>query len=68
MHDSRIPGNAGLKDQLLALRWVHDNIHKFGGDPNNVTIAGQSAGSVSATVLDVSDKTKGKVYIKNFSL
>lgn len=41
-----IPGNAGLKDQNLALQWVHKNIEQFNGDPNNVTIFGHSAGSM----------------------
>ncbi|XP_078000488.1 cholinesterase-like [Glandiceps talaboti] len=47
LRDQRAPGNMGLKDQTVALQWVKDNIDKFGGDPNEVTIFGESAGAAS---------------------
>lgn len=52
-------GNYGTMDQIQSLKWVRDNISAFGGDPNNVTIFGQSAGGRSVTWLMTSPAAKG---------
>ena len=50
--------NAGVRDQIAALEWVRDNIDRFGGDPSNVTVCGQSAGAMSIAALLGSPKAR----------
>ncbi|XP_041563311.1 uncharacterized protein LOC108141260 [Drosophila elegans] len=57
--DAVMPGNFGLKDQNLALRWVQRNIRSFGGDPQKVTIFGQSAGGVATHLHLLSPRSRG---------
>lgn len=56
---SKTSGNYGLMDQVLALEWVKDNIERFGGDPNNVMVFGESAGAVNTSLLLTVPAAKG---------
>ena len=55
-------GNAGILDQILALRWVVKNIAAFGGDPDRITVFGQSAGAMSVQALVCSPLTEGLIH------
>src|SRR5262249_11157088 len=57
--DYEASSNCGLLDQVAALEWVRDNIDRFGGDPNNVTVFGESAGGISICCLLAMARARG---------
>ncbi|RUS74714.1 hypothetical protein EGW08_017523 [Elysia chlorotica] len=52
--DEEFPSNNGLWDQYMAIKWVHDNIHNFGGDSNTISLFGESAGAISTALHVIS--------------
>ncbi|CAH1407434.1 unnamed protein product [Nezara viridula] len=61
LEDNVISGNMGLKDQALALEWVSKEIAAFGGDPNMITVIGESAGGVSSNIICSVPRTNGLI-------
>lgn len=63
----QVPGNQGIKDQLLAMKWIKSNIEFFGGDADNITLMGESAGaaSVEAHLLSNEEKLFHKVILQS---
>lgn len=64
--DNELPANNGMKDQVAALKWIQQNIGAFGGNPNNVTITGMSAGASSVHYHLLSPMSKGNFGFFNF--
>jgi len=58
--DEIMPGNNGLRDQRMALKWINKHISKFGGDPKSVTLMGHCAGGASVHYHLLSQNGKGK--------
>lgn len=59
--DENSPGNYGILDQAMALRWVYDNITPFNGDRSSITLFGPGAGAASAGLLAVAPRTRDLV-------
>lgn len=68
LEDETAPGNQGLKDQVMTLQWVRNNIASFGGDHDQVTIFGQSAGGAAVHYLTLSPLAKGNYYFLYYSI
>lgn len=65
--DANAPGNAGLKDQVMVLKWVKENIKNFGGCPKRVTLFGQSSGAAAVEFHMLSSMSRGKCGYRSIS-
>jgi carboxylesterase type B len=68
LNTDEVPGNAGLFDQIEGLRWTQKFVKYFGGNPNSVTIAGESAGSASVSTLLLAPQARGRFTFQSFIL
>jgi len=57
-----MPGNNGMRDQIMALKWINKHVRKFGGNPKSVTLMGCSAGGASVHYLFLSPLATGKIF------
>lgn len=65
--DEEIPGNFGLKDQVMALKWIQENIGSYGGNPNSVTVFGICSGGASVHYLMLSPLSKGECISNGYT-
>ena len=63
----KLPGNIGMTDVVLALRWVKERVEDFGGDPNSVTLAGYGQGATIAHLLSLNPLTSSESVLSMFT-
>ena len=63
-----VPRNAGMFDQVMAIRWVKENIEQFGGDPERITLMGESAGACSVSLHLLSPLSRSLFHSSNYAI